>query len=100
MTTTTTGSPVTGAASGQRIFNFSAGPAVLPEAVLRRAQQDLWDIDGSGVGILEHSHRGPVVNRVFEEAEADCRRIASISDDYVVLFLQGGVCQGPVTERL
>ncbi|HMO15020.1 MAG TPA: 3-phosphoserine/phosphohydroxythreonine transaminase [Pirellulaceae bacterium] len=73
-----------------RAFNFSAGPAVLPESVLEQAQADLWDIDGSGIGILEHSHRGKVFDRVIDECEADCRRVGGISDDYAVLFLQGG----------
>ncbi|MHC4100052.1 MAG: aminotransferase class V-fold PLP-dependent enzyme, partial [Planctomycetota bacterium] len=75
---------------GKRIYNFSAGPAVLPEAVLLQARQDIWNIDGSGIGILEHSHRGKLFTRVIEQAEADCRRIAGIGDDYHVLFLQGG----------
>ena len=74
----------------ERAYNFSAGPAVLPEPVLREAQQDLWDIDGSGVGIAEHSHRGKVFSRVIEEAEADCRALAGIPAHYKVLFLQGG----------
>jgi phosphoserine aminotransferase len=87
MTTTATASSAT---ASKRIFNFSAGPAVLPEEVLKQAQQDIWNIDGSGVGILEHSHRGKVFDRVIEEAEADCRALANISDDYAVLFLQGG----------
>ncbi|MCH8315910.1 MAG: 3-phosphoserine/phosphohydroxythreonine transaminase [Planctomycetes bacterium] len=73
-----------------RVFNFSAGPAVLPEAVLRQAQHDIWNVQDSGIGICEHSHRGQVFNRVITEAEADCRKIADISDDYAVLFLQGG----------
>lgn len=76
--------------SAKRIFNFSAGPAVLPEDVLRQAQQDIWSIFGSGIGILEHSHRGPVVDRVWEEAKADCRAVGDIPDDYEILFLQGG----------
>lgn len=88
MTTTTTTPQST--AAGRRIFNFSAGPAVLPEEVLREAQADIWSIGDSGIGILEHSHRGPVFDRVIEEAEADCRRLAGIGDDYDVLFLQGG----------
>ena len=75
---------------GNRIFNFSAGPATLPEEVLRQAQQDIWNIDDSGIGILEHSHRGKVFDRVIEQTEADCRKVADISDDYAVLFLQGG----------
>jgi phosphoserine aminotransferase len=77
-------------ALGKRLHNFSAGPAVLPEEVLLQARQDLWSIDGSGIGILEHSHRGKVFTNVIEQAEADCRRIGGISDDYHVLFLQGG----------
>jgi phosphoserine aminotransferase len=77
-------------ASGDRIYNFSAGPAVLPEEVLHQAQQDIWNIFDSGIGIMEHSHRGPVFDRVIDEAKADCRKIANISDDYEVLFLQGG----------
>ncbi len=90
-TSTTTTTPADGAtASTDRIFNFSAGPAVLPETVLRRAQADLWNIADSGIGVLEHSHRGAVISRVLDEAEEDCRRLAGISDDYHVLFLQGG----------
>ncbi|MEM7622766.1 MAG: 3-phosphoserine/phosphohydroxythreonine transaminase, partial [Planctomycetota bacterium] len=73
-----------------RIFNFSAGPGVLPEPVLRKAQQDIWDIDGSGIGILEHSHRGKVFDKVTHETEADCRAIAGIPDDYAVFWMQGG----------
>lgn len=73
-----------------RCFNYSAGPGVLPEEVLKQAQKDLWDIMGSGVGILEHSHRRPVFDRVLAEAEADCREVGSIPDSYSVMFLQGG----------
>ena len=73
-----------------RIHNFSAGPAALPEAVLEEAKRDLWNIDGSGIGVLEHSHRGEVFDRVIDETEAACRRIANISDDYAILFMQGG----------
>jgi phosphoserine aminotransferase len=74
----------------QRIFNFSPGPAILPEPVLEEAQRDLWSIDDSGIGILEHSHRGATFKRVISEADEDCRRLAGISEDYAVLFLQGG----------
>lgn len=74
----------------ERVYNFSAGPAVLPEPVLRQAQQDIWDIEGSGIGIMEHSHRGKVFDAVAKRAEADCRKIAGIPDNYRVLFLQGG----------
>ena len=74
----------------ERIFNFSPGPAILPEPVLEEAQRDLWNIDGSGIGILEHSHRGATFKRVISEAEADCRELAAIPEDYALLFLQGG----------
>jgi phosphoserine aminotransferase len=73
-----------------RIHNFSAGPAVLPEPVLRKAQEAIWNIAGSGIGIMEHSHRGKVFDRIINEAEATCRSLAGIPDDYHVLFLQGG----------
>lgn len=88
--TTTTVTEAKPASAAKRVFNFSAGPATLPEPVIRRAQSDLWSIFDSGVGIMEHSHRGKVFDRVIEEAEADCRAIANISDDYAILFLQGG----------
>jgi len=73
-----------------RAYNFSAGPAVLPEPVLKQAQNDVWNIAESGIGIMEHSHRGPVFDAVIKEAIADCRELASIPDNYHVLFLQGG----------
>lgn len=73
-----------------RIFNFSAGPAVLPEPVLKRAQEAIWNVAGSGIGIMEHSHRGKVFDRIIEEAEQACRQLAGIPDNYRVLFLQGG----------
>ena len=59
----------------QRNLNFSAGPATLPEPVLQQAQSDLWNIAGSGIGICEHSHRGPVFEKVIAEAIADCRSV-------------------------
>ena len=70
--------------------NFSAGPAVLPEPVLRKAQEAIWNVAGSGIGIMEHSHRGKVFDRILDEAEQACRELAGIPDDYAVLFLQGG----------
>jgi phosphoserine aminotransferase len=73
-----------------RIHNFSAGPAALPEAVLRKAQEAIWNVAGSGIGIMEHSHRGKVFDRIIAEAEASCRSLANIPDNYRVLFLQGG----------
>ena len=69
-----------------RIFNFSAGPAVLPEPVLRKAQEAIWNVAGSGIGIMEHSHRGKVFDKIIAEAEANCRALAGIPDDLVRLF--------------
>jgi phosphoserine aminotransferase len=73
-----------------RVFNFSSGPAVLPEPVLLEAQRDLYALPGVGMSILEVSHRSKAFDRVIQEAEADLREVAGISDDYAVLFLQGG----------
>lgn len=81
--------PVTHASSG-RIYNFSAGPGCLPEEVIKQAQADLWNIDGSGIGIMEHSHRGKVFDKVLAEAEENCRKIGNIPANYKVLFLTGG----------
>lgn len=85
--------PSKGPAMSERIFNFSAGPGVLPEAVLKQAQKDIWNIFGSGIGIMEHSHRGKSVDRVWAEAIADCRALANIPDNYSILFLTGGASQ-------
>jgi len=74
----------------QRPFNFSAGPAVFPEAVLARARDELMDWQGSGVSVLEMSHRGAEFSRILAEAEADLRALLAIPDNYRVLFLQGG----------
>ncbi|MFG0285086.1 MAG: 3-phosphoserine/phosphohydroxythreonine transaminase [Phycisphaerales bacterium JB039] len=71
-------------------YNFAAGPAILPEAVLKQAQHDIWDIDGTGIGVMEHSHRGPVIDRIFQEAQADCRKLAGIGENYRILFMMGG----------
>lgn len=76
--------------SSGRVYNFSAGPGTLPESVLKQIQEDTFNIRNSGIGILEHSHRGPVVDRIFEEAEADCREVGSVPNNYKVLFLTGG----------
>ena len=73
-----------------RAYNFAAGPATLPEAVLRQAQDEMLDWRGVGASIVELSHRGPEFMQVAAEAEADLRTLLSIPDDYVVLFLGGG----------
>ncbi len=79
--------------STDRIFNFSAGPAVLPEPVLAQAQQDLMSLPGVGMSVLEISHRSAAFDRILEHAEADLRELTGIGDDYHVLFLQGGASQ-------
>ncbi|MFO7604576.1 MAG: 3-phosphoserine/phosphohydroxythreonine transaminase [Gammaproteobacteria bacterium] len=73
-----------------RAFNFSAGPAMLPQSVLEQAQAEMLDWRGSGMSIMEMSHRGKEYMSVAEKAEADLRALLNISDDYAVLFLQGG----------
>ena len=73
-----------------RIWNLSAGPAVLPERVLVEAQESLLSFGDTGVGVCEHSHRGRAFTGVAEEAESLCRELADIPDNYRVLFLQGG----------
>ena len=75
---------------GDRIYNFSAGPAVLPESVIHKAQDALWNLNGSGIGVMEHSHRGPEITEVFDQAEALCRKVANIPNSHHILFLQGG----------
>ena len=73
-----------------RVFNFSAGPAVLPEEVLRKAAAEMLDWHGSGMSVMEMSHRGPEFISIAEKAEADLRKLLAVPDDYAVLFLQGG----------
>ena len=73
-----------------RIFNFSAGPAVMPEAVLAQARDEMLDWHGSGMSIMEMSHRGKEFISVASAAEADLRALLAIPDNYKVLFLQGG----------
>jgi phosphoserine aminotransferase len=74
----------------QRIWNFSAGPAVLPEPVLEEARDNLLSLGQTGIGILEHSHRGKAFLKVYEETEALFREVGGIPANYKVLFLQGG----------
>ncbi len=73
-----------------RVYNFSAGPAMLPEEVLRRAADEMVDWRGSGMSIMEMSHRGKEFVSVAEQAEADLRELLGIPSNYKVLFLQGG----------
>lgn len=73
-----------------RVTNFSPGPATLPEPVLERVREELLDFRGTGMSVVEMSHRGKVFISVADAAEASLRRLLSIPDDYTVLFLQGG----------
>jgi len=73
-----------------RVFNFSAGPATLPEAVLKQAQEEMMDWQGTGMSVMEMSHRGKAYVSIAEKAEADLREIMNIPSNYKVLFLQGG----------
>ena len=73
-----------------RTFNFYAGPATLPEEVLKEAAAELLDYGNSGMSVMEMSHRSPAFDRIIQEAEQDIRSLAGIPEDYAVLFLQGG----------
>lgn len=76
-----------------RVYNFSAGPAVLPEEVLKSAAEEMLDYNGSGMSVMEMSHRGKVFQEIIDTAEADLRELMNIPDNYKVLFLQGGASQ-------
>lgn len=73
-----------------RVYNFSAGPAVLPESVLQEAAAEMLDYQGTGMSVMEMSHRSAAFKKIIEEAEADLRDLMAIPDNYKVLFLQGG----------
>ena len=76
-----------------RVYNFSAGPAVLPEEVLREAADEMLDYKGTGMSVMEMSHRSKAYETIIKEAEADIRELMNIPDNYKVLFLQGGASQ-------
>ncbi|GAV83038.1 Aminotran_5 domain-containing protein, partial [Cephalotus follicularis] len=76
--------------SSDRVFNFAAGPATLPEAVLKKAQSELYTWRGSGMSVMEMSHRGKEFTSIIEKAESDLRTLLDIPTEYSVLFLQGG----------
>ncbi len=73
-----------------RIYNFSAGPAVLPVEVLQQAKDEMLDYNGSGMSVMEMSHRGKVYSAIHAEAKANIKELLGVGDDYEVLFLQGG----------
>jgi len=76
-----------------RVYNFSAGPAVLPEEVLKEAAAEMLDYKGTGMSVMEMSHRSKAYQEIISEAEKDLRELANIPDNYKVLFLQGGASQ-------
>ncbi|HAL31574.1 MAG TPA: 3-phosphoserine/phosphohydroxythreonine aminotransferase, partial [Lachnospiraceae bacterium] len=73
-----------------RVYNFSAGPSMLPVEVLETAKEQMLDYNGSGQSVMEMSHRSKVYDEIIKTAEADFRSIAGVPDNYKVLFLQGG----------
>lgn len=73
-----------------RVYNFSAGPAVLPEEVLREAAEEMLDYQGTGMSVMEMSHRSKAYDKIIKDAEADLRDLLNIPDNYRVLFTQGG----------
>ena len=73
-----------------RVYNFSAGPAVMPEEVLREAADEMLDYQGTGMSVMEMSHRSKAFEKIINEAEQDLRDLMQIPDNYKVLFMQGG----------
>jgi len=73
-----------------QVFNFSAGPAVLPKGVLQQAASEMLDWQGSGMSVMEMSHRGPEFIAIYKQAEADLRELLAVPDNYRILFMQGG----------
>lgn len=76
-----------------RVYNFSAGPAVLPEEVLKEAAEEMLDYRGCGMSVMEMSHRSSMFQNIMDEAEADIRELMGIPSNYKVLFMQGGASQ-------
>ncbi len=76
-----------------RVYNFSAGPAVLPESVLKEAAEEMLDYRGCGMSVMEMSHRSKAYQTIIEEAEADLRQLMGVPENYKVLFMQGGASQ-------
>ena len=77
----------------QRVYNFSAGPSMLPMSVLEQAASEMTNYNGSGMSVMEMSHRSPVYQEIIDTAESDLRKLMNIPDNYKVLFLQGGATQ-------
>ena len=76
-----------------RVYNFSAGPSMLPLEVLEKCRDQMLDYEGSGMSVMEMSHRAPVYDKIIKDTEASLRRVMNIPDNYKVLFIQGGASQ-------
>lgn len=74
----------------ERVYNFSAGPSMMPEAVLKRAADEMLNCNGSGMSVMEMSHRSKAFEEIINGAEVTLRELLNIPDNYKVLFLQGG----------
>ena len=74
----------------KRVFNFSAGPAILPEEVLKQAQEEMFDYNGTGMSVMEMSHRSKPFEKIFDDAINDLKEIMNIPDNYKIIFVQGG----------
>ena len=77
----------------KRIYNFSAGPAILPEAVLREAADEMLDYQDSGMSVMEMSHRSKIFQKIIDDAEKDLRTLLNVPDNYKILYMQGGATQ-------
>ena len=77
----------------KRVYNFSAGPAVLPEEVLKSAAEEMMNYKDTGMSVMEMSHRSKAYQQIIDDAEADLRELMNIPANYKVLFLQGGASQ-------
>ena len=74
----------------ERVYNFSAGPAVLPEPVLEQARSELLNWEGTGASVVEVSHRSPEFSVIADRAEDNLRKLLKVPENYTILFLQGG----------
>ena len=76
--------------ANDRVFNFSAGPSMLPLEVLQRAGAEITNYNGSGMSVMEMSHRSKVFQKIFDDTQAKFRKLMNVPEGYKVLFLQGG----------
>ena len=74
----------------ERVYNFSAGPSMLPLEVLTRAGSEITNYQGSGMSVMEMSHRSKVFDKIFQDTQANFRRLFHVPEEYSILFLQGG----------